>query len=135
MEKNQNGIGVADDGTPAYTLDQTGAQAVAYGLQGNMIGRQDHNGPQGAGISHPDDPMFSLTSTDRHAVVQYDGYNQRLYEDDVSVTLRIERDSSDFIAQPVVSPSLTASNDPSRSPQSAEITQQVTAIHQATMAV
>jgi len=47
---------------------QTGAQAVAYGLQGNMIGRQDHNGPQGAGISHPDDPMFSLTSTDRHAV-------------------------------------------------------------------
>jgi DNA (cytosine-5)-methyltransferase 1 len=99
MEKNQNGIGVADDGTPAYTLDQTGAQAVAYGLQGNMIGRQDHNGPQGAGISHPDDPMFSLTSTDRHGVVQYDGYNQRLYEDDVSVTLRIGRDSSDFIAQ------------------------------------
>jgi DNA (cytosine-5)-methyltransferase 1 len=68
IEKNQNGIGVADDGTPAYTLDQTGAQAVAYGLQGNMIGRQDHNGPQGAGISHPDDPMFSLTSTDIHAV-------------------------------------------------------------------
>jgi DNA (cytosine-5)-methyltransferase 1 len=101
IEKNQNGIGVADDGTPAYTLDQTGAQAVAYGLQGNMIGRQDHNGPQGAGISHPDDPMFSLTSTDRHGVVQYDGYNQRLYEDDVSVTLRIGRDSSDFIAQPV----------------------------------
>jgi DNA (cytosine-5)-methyltransferase 1 len=101
MEKNQNGIGVADDGTPAYTIDQTGAQAIAYGLQGNMIGRQDHNGPQGAGISHPDDPMFSLTSTDRHAVVQYDGYNQRLYEDDVSVTIRIGRDSSDFIAQPI----------------------------------
>jgi DNA (cytosine-5)-methyltransferase 1 len=40
-----------------------------------------------------------------------------------------------FIAEHVVSPSLTASNDPSRSPQSAEITQQVTAIHQATMAV
>jgi site-specific DNA-cytosine methylase len=44
--------------------------------------------------------MFSLTSTDRHGVVQYDGYNQRLYEDDVSVTIRIGRDSSDFIAQP-----------------------------------
>jgi DNA (cytosine-5)-methyltransferase 1 len=101
MEKNQNGIGVADDGTPAYTIDQTGAQAIAYGLQGNMIGRQDHNGPQGAGISHPNDPMFSLTSTDRHGVVQYDGYNQRLYEDDVSVTIRIGRDSSDFIAQPI----------------------------------
>jgi site-specific DNA-cytosine methylase len=100
IEKHQNGLGVADEGSPSYTIDQTGAQAVAYGLQGNMIGRQDHNGPQGAGISQPDDPMFSLTSTDRHGVVQYDGYNQRLYEDDVSVTIRIGRDSSDFIAQP-----------------------------------
>jgi DNA (cytosine-5)-methyltransferase 1 len=68
IEKHQNGLGVADEGSPSYTIDQTGAQAIAYGLQGNMIGRQDHNGPQGAGISHPDDPMFSLTSTDRHAV-------------------------------------------------------------------
>jgi hypothetical protein len=100
IDKHQNGLGVADEGAPSYTIDQTGAQAIAYGLQGNMIGRQDHNGPQGAGISHPDDPMFSLTSTDRHGVVQYDGYNQRLYEDDVSLTIRIGRDSSDFIAQP-----------------------------------
>jgi DNA (cytosine-5)-methyltransferase 1 len=68
IEKHQNGLGVADEGSPSYTIDQTGAQAIAYGLQGNMIGRQDHNGPQGAGISHPNDPMFSLTSTDRHAV-------------------------------------------------------------------
>jgi len=100
IEKHQNGLGVADEGSPSYTIDQTGAQAVAFatnqraeirelddkavalsaepgtnqqtyvafGLQGNMIGRQDHNGPQGAGISHPDDPMLSLTSTDRHAV-------------------------------------------------------------------
>jgi DNA (cytosine-5)-methyltransferase 1 len=135
---------IAEDGITQTLTSKMGTGGgntpmVAFGLQGNMIGRQDHNGPQGAGISHPDDPMFSLTSTDRHAVVQYDGYNQRLYEDDVSVTIRIGRDSSDFIAQPidisVVAPSLTASNDPSRSPQSAEITQQVTAIHQATMAV
>jgi DNA (cytosine-5)-methyltransferase 1 len=68
IEKHQNGLGVAEEGAPSYTIDQTGAQAVAFGLQGNMIGRQDHNGPQGAGISHPNDPMFSLTSTDRHAV-------------------------------------------------------------------
>jgi hypothetical protein len=49
IEKNQNGLGVADEGAPAYTIDQTGAQAVAYGIQGNMIGRQDHNGPGGQG--------------------------------------------------------------------------------------
>ncbi|NBW22542.1 MAG: hypothetical protein EBR82_82810, partial [Caulobacteraceae bacterium] len=143
MEKHQNGLGVAEEGAPSYTLDQTGAQAVAYGLQGNMIGRQDHNGPQGAGISQPGDPMFSLTSTDRHAVaqiaagfkpgasadartigyeeelspsleaggggnnkpavvIQYDGYNQKIHVDEPSVTLRIGRDSSDFVAQPVV---------------------------------
>jgi DNA (cytosine-5)-methyltransferase 1 len=34
-----------------------------------------------------------------------------------------------------VAPSLTASNDPSRSPQSAEVTQQIAAVHQATMVV
>jgi hypothetical protein len=68
MDHQQNGLGVADEGAPSYTILATGGQSVAYGLQGNMIGRQDHNGPQGAGISHPDDPMFSLTSTDRHAV-------------------------------------------------------------------
>jgi DNA (cytosine-5)-methyltransferase 1 len=101
MNHQQNGLGIGAEGAPSYTILATGGQSVAYGLQGNMIGRQDHNGPQGAGISHPDDPMFSLTSTDRHGVVQYDGYNQRLYEDDVSVTIRIGRDSSDFIAQPV----------------------------------
>lgn len=32
-------------------------------------------------------------------VIQYDGYNQKVNTDDVSVTLRIGRDSSDFVAQ------------------------------------
>lgn len=35
----------------------------------------------------------------------------------------------------IISPALTASNDPSRSPQSSEITQQVAAVHAASMAV
>ena len=39
------------------------------------------------------------------------------------------------VVQPVVAPSLTASNDPSRSPQSSEVTQQVAAVHAASMAV
>jgi DNA (cytosine-5)-methyltransferase 1 len=68
MDHQQNGLGIGAEGAPSYTILATGGQSVAYGLQGNMIGRQDHNGPLGAGISHPDDPMFSLTSTDRHAV-------------------------------------------------------------------
>tara|TARA_R110000868_G_scaffold1749_1_gene14048 strand:- start:33 stop:1031 length:999 start_codon:yes stop_codon:yes gene_type:complete len=37
--------------------------------------------------------------------------------------------------QPVLAPTLTASNDPSRSPQSSEVTQQVEAVHAASLAV
>jgi len=77
IEKHQNGLGVGDEHSPAYTIDQTGAQAVAYGIQGNMIGRQDHNGPAGKGHTDEGDPMFTLTSTDIHAVA-YDEYNDTI---------------------------------------------------------
>jgi DNA (cytosine-5)-methyltransferase 1 len=40
--------------------------AVAYSLQGNMIGRADHNGPQGSGVN--EDVSFTLNTVDRHAV-------------------------------------------------------------------
>jgi DNA (cytosine-5)-methyltransferase 1 len=33
IEKHQNGFGVASDGDPSYTLDRTGAQAVAYSVR------------------------------------------------------------------------------------------------------
>jgi DNA (cytosine-5)-methyltransferase 1 len=33
IEKHQNGFGVSTDGEPSYTLDQTGAQAVAYSVR------------------------------------------------------------------------------------------------------
>jgi DNA (cytosine-5)-methyltransferase 1 len=68
IEKRQNGLGVGGEGDPAYTLDRTGAQSVAIGIQGNMIGRQDHNGPGGKGYSDGGDPMFTLNTIDHHAV-------------------------------------------------------------------
>jgi site-specific DNA-cytosine methylase len=68
IEKHQNGLGVGDDGDPSYTIDRTGSQSVAYPIQGNMIGRQDHNGPQGKGYGTENDPMFTLNLADRHAV-------------------------------------------------------------------
>ena len=37
-----------------------------YALQGNMIGRDDKNGPQGSGIS--EDVSFTLNATDQHGV-------------------------------------------------------------------
>ena len=33
MEKHQHGFGIASNGEPSYTLDQTGAQAVAYSIR------------------------------------------------------------------------------------------------------
>lgn len=41
---------------------------VAHPISGNMIGRQEHNGPNGWTVGTEEDPMFTLTSTDRHAV-------------------------------------------------------------------
>ena len=41
---------------------------VAHPIQGNMVGRSDTAGPAGKGYGDDGEPMFSLTSTDRHAV-------------------------------------------------------------------
>ena len=40
--------------------------SVSYAIQGSMIGRQDHNGPQGDGIN--EEVSFTLNTIDRHAV-------------------------------------------------------------------
>ena len=43
---------------------------VAYALQGNMIGREDHNGPEGSGIS--ENLSFTLTARDTPAVAAHE---------------------------------------------------------------
>ena len=58
--------------------------AVAYCLQGNMIGRQDENGPAGRGVN--EEISFTLNGTDRHAVA-VDCRNLREI-DEVSGTLQ-----------------------------------------------
>ena len=65
MEKNQNGMGIAQEGDPAYTIDTTGAQAIA--IQGTIIGRSENAGPQGVGATEGG-PMFTLTKADIHGV-------------------------------------------------------------------
>lgn len=45
---------------------QPGMKQQTFVLQGSMIGRQDHNGPQGDGINK--NVSFTLNTTDRHAV-------------------------------------------------------------------
>ena len=66
IEKHQNGLGVGDEHSPAYTIDQTGAQAVAYPIHpqatssaGNSRTNKDGRG-NGLGIGNDGDPSTSV---------------------------------------------------------------------------
>lgn len=61
-----NGLGIGKENDPMYTLMADTQHGIAYSLQGNMIGREDHNGPQGSGVN--EEVAFTLNATDRHAV-------------------------------------------------------------------
>lgn len=100
------------DGAPAvvYGIDQQGGKgganysvnvmppmmsdshgtphAVAYGIQGSMIGRADKNGPQGDGIN--EDVSFTLNTTGRHAVVQI--VDQHILDDQGGSQISVRND-------------------------------------------
>jgi len=108
IDKHQNGLGVGNPGDPSYTLDQTGAQAVAYPIQGTIIGRSDTAGPQGRGVGEDGDPMYTLDTISAHGVAyttadvvgtlqardykgignQYVAENKLIIEKDIAPTLR-----------------------------------------------
>ena len=58
---------VTEEVSPTLKASQQ-SPSVAYGITGNAIGRQDHNGPNGPSHTPEGGPMFTLTSTDIHAV-------------------------------------------------------------------
>jgi len=91
MNKEQNGIGLGNEDDPSYTLDRTGAQAVAYAIQGTTIGRSDTSGPQGKGYGEENDPMFTIDTVSGHGVaISFDtqfGSNATTFED-MSPTLK-----------------------------------------------
>ena len=69
----RDGARIANDGVTQTLTSKMGTGGgntpmIAIGIQGNVIGRQDHNGPAGKGHTEEGDPMFTLTSTDIHAV-------------------------------------------------------------------
>lgn len=56
-----------DDISPTLRAQAHGNEPiVCYALQGNMIGRQDQNGPKGSGIS--ENLSYMLTASDVHAI-------------------------------------------------------------------
>jgi len=71
---------------------------VAYPMHGAMVGRSDEAGPKGSGFLGDNEPSYTLTA------------------------------SSQARHGVVIAPTLSASNNPSRSPQSSEITAQVEAM-------
>jgi site-specific DNA-cytosine methylase len=79
MNKEQNGIGFGEEKDPSYTLDSTGAQSVAYAIQGTVIGRSDTAGPQGKGFAENGEPMFTIDTVGGHAVaIAYDEFNDSI---------------------------------------------------------
>jgi len=102
MEKRQNGLGVGEEGEPSYTLDTTGGQAVGQPIifensfrDGARIGDDlCHTLPAKMGTGGNNQPHVAQP-------IVYDGYNQSADESGTHRTLRIGRDSSDFVAQPI----------------------------------
>lgn len=68
LDKKQNGLGLGNENDPAYTLDTVGGQAVAYPIQGTIIGRSDTAGPQGKGFGDSTDPMYTIDTVGGNAV-------------------------------------------------------------------
>jgi len=74
---------------------------MAYALQGNMIGRADHNGPQGSGIN--ENSCFTLNATDQHAVAFFNFHStdNRASEGSVAScqTARQHKSATDLIVE------------------------------------
>lgn len=165
MEKNQNGIGVGDENSPSYTLDQTGAQAVAYSIRedakANTFSATEIDKARALQALQPS-PQSHHAQT--FIVQAYDEYNDsvadthhtlragtkqstgvveslafHLKQDPVSgavsPALGTTTQGMGYMSSNVVAPTLSASNNPSRSPQSAEVTAQVDAMVRATSTV
>ena len=65
-----------------------------YALQATMIGREDHNGPNGSGFK--EDEMFTLTKTDVHAIAFH--HKQDPISGDVSPALGTTSDGMGVMA-------------------------------------
>ena len=101
MEKHQNGLGVAEEGAPAYTIDRTGAQAVAYSVRedakANTFSATELDRANALSALRPSPQshhaqMFIAEGTE---AVAFDGYNQTV--SDVSQTIRANKSDGDHV--------------------------------------
>jgi DNA (cytosine-5)-methyltransferase 1 len=124
--------GVAGGGSETFL-----AQPIPLNTM-NLLGREVENHRRGFGIGEAGDPSPTLTKNHSHAVAQPIAFHPT--QDPITSTDGTTHglgcgSSGGQASIAVVAPTLTASNDPSRSPQSTEVTNQVAAIHSVSMAV
>jgi DNA (cytosine-5)-methyltransferase 1 len=105
-------------------------------LAENTIGRLPENGGNGDGFTDGG-PMYTLNATGVHGVAQPTIVHgtQDPCVSDIAFAQGRNNGGENVLVQSVVAPTLTAANDPSRSPQSSEVTQQVYSVYQSSMAV
>lgn len=119
LEKHQNGTGIGAEGAPAYTLDRQQAPAIVAFSPSDFANYSEGMGTLRAGMTNNNSPILA-----------FDAYNHTI--SDTNQTLRtgsdLDKMGTVFISDKVVAPTLSASNNPSRSPQSSEITAQVDAM-------
>jgi DNA (cytosine-5)-methyltransferase 1 len=104
----------------------------SYALQGAGSTSKTANGS-----GWNEEVSFTLNSTDVHGVAQPMVIHgtQDPCVSDVAFAQGRNNGGENVVMQSIVAPTLTASNDPSRSPQSTEVTNQIAAVHAASMAV
>jgi DNA (cytosine-5)-methyltransferase 1 len=157
-----NGDGFTDGG-PMYTLNATGvhgvAQPIAYAFDSlssnSMKSANPASGCNEVDVSKALDTSRGLDPSCNQGgigVAQPIAYNispgkgalkEDIHVTDADATKTLDASASNpamhqggtAIVQSVVAPTLTAANDPSRSPQSSEVTQQVYSVYQSSMAV
>jgi DNA (cytosine-5)-methyltransferase 1 len=134
-----NGLGVGHPGEPMNTLTKGDRHAVAQPIPLDMMnirGRPSDDGRAnriGRGYGEVGDPMFTITKANHHGVAQPIAFSGQMSVPQTDLDMIQTLQAKNPMA--VVAPTLTAANDPSRSPQSSEVTQQVYSVLQASMAV
>ena len=134
--QSSQGSGVNKD--VSFTLNGLDKHGVAYEQEGIAFEPRSADGePRITGdIKEVVSPTLNCMGGGQRepSVVSWNGDITPKASEDVSVTLRSQQ-GGEGVGVAHVAPTLSASNNPSRSPQSSEVTAQVKAVHDATLTV
>jgi DNA (cytosine-5)-methyltransferase 1 len=120
----------------ANTLTTSEKDKLLIAQEGTVFGCDLSQKAEGIGYTKEVAPCIAPGTHAGHGshVVSWNGDTTPKTSEDVSVTLRSQQ-GGEGVGVAHVAPTLSASNNPSRSPQSSEVTAQVKAVHDATLTV